>query len=449
MLPRESTVVSECFAAPADGSVAYRPSRSSARSCVRSVLRAAGVSSYRTRPAPVAGFGTPPAARRVDLASRAVLSASSPECSCAPHNFSSAAPLRHCGSPCPSPVLRSLAGEPSACPGAVTRPRVASVLPPAHPPRITFHPAWSYPPGRRLAASPPRWRRCPDPPRVRPCAPSGSARPSSSRSARPGLPDSSTLCSMSASCVYGPAAPDPPASASRSQTPWPILARTLHTFPRCPGARSTASPHSLPTSSRRCPSAAPSAVPVLPAAPAPKRTPHHACRCRSSAASARSSSGPGSDHPVQSAEIVAAPANRLPARRSHAHYLSLRNTPPAAPESKSQAAARVVPVAHDRSEHIVPPPTRRTRHPPVTRSAAYRRDVPAPPPTPCARSRYLLASPRHSACSSPSAHSTNSPCGSQHLLFQVPRLAPRAAMDLTQSAEYFARLMAARIGKRS
>src|SRR5215469_11473705 len=209
-----STVVSECCAAPADGSVAYRPSRSSARSCVRSIPRAGGVSSYRTRPAPVAGFCTPPAARRVDLASRAVLSASSRECRCAPHNFSSAAPLRHCGSPCPSPVLRSLAGEPSACPGAVTRPRVASVLPPAHPPRITFHPASSYLPGRRLAASRPRWRPCPDPPRVRPCALSESARLSSSRSARPGLPDSATLCSMSASCVYGPAAPDPPASAS-------------------------------------------------------------------------------------------------------------------------------------------------------------------------------------------------------------------------------------------
>src|SRR5262249_30363803 len=201
---------------------------------------------------------------------------------------------------------------------------------------------------------------------------------------------------------------------------------------RCPGARSTASPHSLPTSSRRCPSAAPSAVPVLPAAPAPKRTPHDACPCRSSAASAKSSSGPGFAHPVQSTEIAAAPGNRLPARRSHAHYLSLRNTPPAAPESKSQAAARVVPVVHDRSEHIVPPPTRRTRHPPVTRSAAYRTDVPAPPPTPCARSRYLLASPRHSACSSPCAHSTNSPCGSHPLLFQVPRLAPRAARGICE-----------------
>src|SRR4029077_10159567 len=92
-----------------------------------------------------------------------------------------------------------------------------------------------------------------------------------------------------------------------------------------------------------------------------------------------------------------------------------------------QAVATVVPVAHDRSAHIIPPQTRRNRHPLVTRSTAYRKDVPAPPPTPCARSRCLLASPRHSACSSPCAHSTNDPCGSHHLSFHVSRLAPQAA----------------------
>src|SRR6266705_130704 len=84
-------------------------------------------------------------------------------------------------------------------------------------------------------------------------------------------------------------------------------------------------------------------------------------------------------------------------------------------------------VARDRSAHIILPPTGRIRNPPITRSTAYRKDAPAPPPTPCARSRCLLASPHHSACSSPCAHSTNDPCGSPHLLFQVPRLAPQAA----------------------
>src|SRR5215472_16049461 len=426
MLPRGSTAVSECFAAPAHGSVAYPRSRSSARSCVRSAPRAGGVSSCRIRPAPVAGSRTPPVAGRVCLASRAVLSASSPECSCAPHNSSPAAPPRHCGSPCPSPVLRSLAGAPSVCPGAANRPPVGSVRRPAHLPRITFHRVSSYRPGRRVAASRPRWHPCPGPPRVRPCGPDGCARLSSSRFARPRPPDSSTLGSRCASCASDPAALDPPASASRSQMPWPIPARTLHSSRRCPGARSSASPHSLPKSSRRCPSAALSAVRVLPTTPAPKRTPHDACRWRSSAGSARSSNGPGFAHPVQSVETVAAPANLPPATRSHARYRSPRNTPPAAPESKPQAGARAVLIAHDRSEHMIPPQTRRTRHPPVTRSTAYRKDGPVPLPTPCVRSRGLLASPRHSTCSSPCAHSTNYPCGSHPLLFHVPRLAPQA-----------------------
>src|ERR1700674_260258 len=307
------------------------------------------------------------------------------------------------------------------------RPRAPSALLPAHPPRIRFHPGWWYRPGRLLVASRPRWRPCPDPRRVRPCAPGASVRLSSSRSAHLHPPDSSTLCSRSASCASDPTALGPPESASRSQTPWPIPARTLHTSRRCRGARSTASLRWPPRSSRRCPSAAPSAGRVLPAARAPTRTPHDAYRCRSSAASAISSSGPGFARPVQSAENAAAPANPQSAKRSHARFRSPRSTPPAALESKPQAAAMAALVAHDRSAHIILPQTRRTRHPPVTRSTAYRKDVPAPPLTPCARSRCLLASLHHSACSSPCAHFTNYPCGSHHLFFHVPRLAPQAA----------------------
>src|SRR6267154_2562765 len=124
-----------------------------------------------------------------------------------------------------------------------------------------------------------------------------------------------------------------------------------------------------------------------------------------------------------------------PRKMFNARSTPPQNTPPAALESKPQAAARAAPVAHDRSAHIILPQIRRTRHPPVTRSTAYRKDAPAPPPTPCARSRCLLASPHHSAYSSPCAHATNDPCGSHHLFFQVPRLAPRAAKYSPVSSE--------------
>jgi hypothetical protein len=88
------------------------PSRSSARSCVRLTRRAVAVRSCRTLPAPVAGSNIPPAARHAGLASRAVLSASSPVCNCALCNSSSARPPHYCGSPYLSPVLRSPANGP-------------------------------------------------------------------------------------------------------------------------------------------------------------------------------------------------------------------------------------------------------------------------------------------------------------------------------------------------
>jgi hypothetical protein len=83
--------------------------------------------------------------------------------------------------------------------------------------------------------------------------------------------------------------------------------------------------------------------------------------------------GPAFARSVQSAETAAAPANPPPATRSRAHHRCPRNTPPAAPESKPQGVAMVVPVAHDRSAHIIPPQTRRTWRPPVDRSTAYRK----------------------------------------------------------------------------
>jgi hypothetical protein len=171
------------------------------------------------------------------------------------------------------------------------------------------------------------------------------------------------------------------------------------------------------------------------------------CRCRSSDGSARSSSGPAFARSVQSTETVAVPANPPLATRSHAHHRSPRNTPPVAPESKSQAVARVVPVAHDRRAQIIPPQTRRTWRPPANRSTAYRKDVPAPPPTPCARSRCLLVSPRHSDCSSPCANSTNDRCGSHHLLLQVPRLAPRPVRDFRADAQRGKPLHTSRIAR--
>src|SRR6266567_1644955 len=427
MLRHGPVAASECSLVLADGSAACRPSRSSARSCVRSTRRAVAVSSCRTRPAPVAGSRTPPAARHAGLASRAALLASSPECRCAHRNSSSAGPPHYCGSPYPSPVLRSPANGPSVYPEAATRPRAGSVPPPAHRPRTRFHPTWSYRPGRRPAASPPQWRPCPCLPHAPPCAPSGSAHPSSSLSARPRPPDSSIPCSRFASCASGPTAPGPRGSACRSRTPSPIPARTRRRSAQYRAAQSTASPHSLPTWSRRCPSAVPSAIPVRPTIPAPTRTPLDAYRCRSSAGSARSSSDPGFARSVQSPETVVAPANRPAATRSHARYRCPRNIRSVAPESKSQVAAMAAPVARDRNAHTILPPTHRTPHPPVTHSTAYRKDARAPPPTPYARSRCLLASPRHSSCSSPCAYSTNYPCGSHPVLFHVSRLAPRAA----------------------
>ena len=131
--------------------------------------------------------------------------------------------------------------------GAATRPPVGSVLRLAHLPRITFHPAPSYRPGRPLAASRPRWRPCPDPPRARPCAPSGcgpsfifAIRASSS------VPDSSTLCSTCASCASDRAVP----RSSRVGVSIPDALANPRKPPssrRYPVGRSATSPHSIST----------------------------------------------------------------------------------------------------------------------------------------------------------------------------------------------------------
>ena len=232
--------------------------------------------------------------------------------------------------------------------------------------------------------------------------------------ARPPRPlDSSTLGSTCASCASDLAAPNPPASASRFPD---ALANprknSSYVSPRVP-AHDRAHRRIL-SSKRRRVEAHPPALSAVPRSANNASTQANTARCVLMLIKRRvreivewsgvCSSSPSSKKPPQRQRI------RHPPRRSHAHYRSLRNTPLVAPESKSQAEARVVPVAQDRSEHIIPPQTRRTWHPPITRSTAYRKDVPAPPPTPCARSRCLLASPRHSVCSSPCAHSTNDPC---------------------------------------
>src|ERR1700728_4899763 len=118
--------------------------------------------------------------------------------------------------------------------------------------------------------------------------------------------------------------------------------------------------------------------------------------------------------------------------------------PISSPESKSQVAATAVPVARDRNGHTILLPTHRTLHLPVTHSTAYRKDARALPPTPYARSRCLLASPRHFACSSPCAHSTNFPCGSLQFLFHVSRLAPRADSRCSSTASFRATAITAR-----
>src|SRR6266700_132405 len=88
------------------------------------------------------------------------------------------------------------------------------VPPPPSRLRSTWHRASWCRPYPRLAASPPPPRPCPDPPRAPPCTPDACARPSSSQSAHPRRPDSSTPCSTSASCACDPTAPGLPASAS-------------------------------------------------------------------------------------------------------------------------------------------------------------------------------------------------------------------------------------------
>ncbi len=115
---------------------------------------------------------------------------------------------------------------------------------------------------------------------ARPCAPDACARPSSSQSAHPRPPDSSTPCSTSASCACDPTALSLPASASRSPRPSPIRAETPRNSRPCPAAQSSASPRSPPASLHRSRSAALAAARDRPARPTPRRIrlEHNQCR---------------------------------------------------------------------------------------------------------------------------------------------------------------------------
>src|SRR3974390_715541 len=66
-----------------------------------------------------------------------------------------------------------------------------------------------------------------DRPRARPCAPSACARPSSSRSAHPRPPDSSTPCWTCASCACDPVAPGLRESGLRCPRPSLIRGKNM------------------------------------------------------------------------------------------------------------------------------------------------------------------------------------------------------------------------------
>ena len=119
--------------------------------------------------------------------------------------------------------------------------------------------ALSCRPCRPRGSAPPRSRPCRDRPHVRACRRDASSRPSSWRSSPPDRSCSSSLrWRASYLCAYGRAGSGRRSSASRHRFPWPSASASRDSFRHCHGARSSAAPRWLPSSTRRRRAARPS-----------------------------------------------------------------------------------------------------------------------------------------------------------------------------------------------
>ena len=121
------------------------------------------------------------------------------------------------------------------------------------------------------------------------------------------------------------------------------------TLPRYPVERCCAARHWLPAWSHRCPASFPSAVPLRRRAAAPSRRRRHESGHRSVAAFWKGWSDPAKIHSTSVPETRAAPASQPPATRFLAPNPGLRNSPPAAAESRRPVPDSAAPSAGRRT----------------------------------------------------------------------------------------------------